>query len=285
MASANKGKIRTWRGTLKTARLGRSLAAVTLCIVAALSGCRKPSLRRPSAPQLRGPVKDLVAIRAGDEILLGWTVPRRGTTKLLVNGSIKVQVCRRESIAGECIDAGAPLHLARGAKGSFSEWLPATLASGTPRLLYYSVELLDRDGRSTGLSNSVITLAGAPPPAVVGLTVEMTAKGALIRWKPDGTLNGAGEGKVRLRRTEIIQTPATEAMREGLAPLPPIPPEIDLFAQDGTGQELDTNIRAGKTYAYTVQRVIQLKVNGQMLELDGQLSPQVQIDTATGIHN
>lgn len=280
------------RGAIyKTARLGtdeigvRFLTAVALCVIAALSGCRKPSVQGPLAPQLRGPVKDLVAIRTGDEISLGWTVPKRGTGKLMVNGLIKVQVCRRESMTGDCTDAGAPWQLARGATGSFSERLPAALASGTPRLLYYSVELLNREGRSTGLSNSVTTLAGAPPQAVFGLTAAMTSRGVLLRWKPDGTANDTEETKVRLRRTEIIQTPATESMREGLAPFPPKPPEVDLFVQDGTGQALDTGIRAGNTYAYTVQRVFQVKINGQTLELDGQLSPQVLINTANGIHN
>ena len=86
---------------------------------------------------------------------LSWTMPRKGVRKLTVNGSIQVRVCQREGTTGTCTNVGEPLLLAPGATGSFSESLPAALVSGNPRVLYYSVELMDRSGKSTGLSNSV----------------------------------------------------------------------------------------------------------------------------------
>jgi hypothetical protein len=200
---------------LQTDKAGAWLAtAVALCIGGAQTACRRPSVQGPLAPQLRGPVKDLSAIRAGNEISLAWTVPKRGTGKLTVDGSLKVQVCRRESTSSDCADAGAPMLLARGATGSFSEKLPAALATGVPRLLYYSVELMTRDDRSTGLSNSVVTLAGASPP-VLGLAAEIAPEGVLLRWKPEIALSGAGAAEVRLCRREVILTSASEAMRGG----------------------------------------------------------------------
>lgn len=157
-------------------------------VVSALSasmvicGCNHSHAPGRTAPESRGPVRDLAAIRGGDQFWLTWTVLRKGTGKLDVNGKITVHVCRRESQSGSCTAAGSPLLLARGETGSFSEKLPAELASGTPRPLYYFVELMDRDGRSTGLSNSIATLAGAPPPVVDRLTAEMTERGVLLHW-------------------------------------------------------------------------------------------------------
>lgn len=261
-------------------RIGVWLLAITFCIGVQLTGCRKQSSQGPFAPQLRGPVKDLVAIRAGNEISLSWTVPKNGTGKLVVNGLIKVQVCRRESTTNACNEAGEPLLLARGAIGSFSEKLPVALASGTPRLLYYFVELMDRNGGSTGVSNSVVTLAGAPPPPVQGLMAEMTTNGILLHWKPDTTVNDEEGLEVRLQRWEVAQVPATEAMREGLTAFPSIP-EKDVSVKDGTGQALDQDIRNGKTYSYTAMRVFRTTVGGQTVELDGQLSRPVEINTVS----
>jgi hypothetical protein len=256
-------------------------AASACCASAILAGCRKPGAQAPLAPQMRGPVTDLAAIRAADEISLVWTVPKKGTGKLAVNGSIEVQVCRRENTTGACIDAGKPQSLRRGAPGSFSERLPASLASGSPRLLYYFVELMDRRGRSTGLSNSVVTLAGAPPPPVEDLAAEMTDKGVRLRWKPAIAGSTAPETSVRLRRVEVNLAPATEAMREGIAAFPATSPGKELLANDESGQAFDGDFRKGATYEYTAQRVVRLAVGGQILEMAGPFSRAVRVNTTS----
>lgn len=248
------------------------------------AGCRKPHVQGPPSPELRGPVRDLAAIRGGNKLWLGWSVPNRGTGKLAVNGSVNVLVCRRESLNGPCTTAGEPLLLARGARGSFSEQLPADLASGPPRALYYFVELLDRKGRSTGFSNSVVTLAGAPPPAVQGLTAQMTPKGVLLQWKPQAAGNSPATTVVLLRRVELITAPPTQATRQASAALPP-PAEKDLTVAGTSSQALDTDVRSGVVYQYRAQRVVRVTVDGQTLELAGLYSSPARVDTPGGVPN
>lgn len=247
-------------------------------------GCRKTHAPGQTAPELRGPVKDLAAIRGGDQFWLTWTVPRKGTGKLDVNGKITVHVCRRESQSGTCTAAGGPLLLVRGATGSFSEELPSELASGAPRPLYYFVELMDRNGRSTGLSNSVATLAGAPPPVVDRLTADLTEKGVLLQWTPDSEAEGSMGAAIRIHRMRITKmTPSTASQPDSVTP------DLsghDVVVDDGsrTGQALDTDIQRGETYEYSAQRVFRVTLAGQTLELAGQFSAPVLIETTTGAH-
>lgn len=168
----------------------RLLSGVALSLGILLIGCTRarvaaPPLPVPGPPLLyvRGPVNDLAAIRAGDHVSLTWTMPKKGTGRLTVNGTIAVRVWQGEERT-DLTEIGDAIHLAPGAAGSFSEDLPQSLSSGRVRPLYYFVELLDRDGRSTGLSDYVPTIAGGPPPLLQGLAAEMAEKGVLLRWTP-----------------------------------------------------------------------------------------------------
>jgi hypothetical protein len=219
-------------------------------------------------------------------IWLSWTMPSRRVRNLTVNGSIKVRVCRRETTTGDCIEAGKPLDFAPGTTGSFSEELPTDLASGTPRVLYYFIELIDRKGKSTGSSDIVAMLAGAPPPVIRSLTAEMTDKGVLLRWTPQTSSESPSDAVVRLHRNEVYLTPASEAAREGSSgPLFAATGE-DLLVEGGSrsGQTLDANIHQGSIYEYWAQRVIRVAAGNQILEMAGQLSGPVRIDTANGPH-
>jgi len=251
-----------------------AIAIVSICV--ALTGCRKTQVVTALAPKASGPIKDLTAVRAGDEISLNWTTPRKGMSKLIVNGLVKMRVCRQESTHAECIEAGHPLLLAPAVAGTFTEELPGLMASGAPRVNYYSVELIDRNGRPTGLANRVPVLIGAPPLAVQGLTAEITEQGVLLRWIPESAAT-TGETTVRLRRTEGLPPVATQAMREGSVPFP-TRPTIDLSATDGSASVIDPDTQKGTTYQYRAQRVFRIAIDGQTLEMDGQFSPEVQVE-------
>jgi hypothetical protein len=262
------------------------LGAFMLSACLIFDGCRRPRIQQSLSPELRGPVNDLTAVRSSNQIWLSWTMPSRRVRNLLVNGSIKVRVCRRETAAGDCVEAGKPLDFGPGATGSFSEELPAVLSLGTPRALYYSVELLDRKGKSTGLSDIVPTLAGAPPPVIRGLTAELTDRGVLLRWPADTSSDSPSDTAVRLHRNEVYQTPASEGMREGFSPPSSAAAGEDLLVEGGSrsGRALDANIHRGSTYEYRAQRVVRVAVRNQIIEMAGQISPPVQIDTADGPH-
>jgi hypothetical protein len=53
---------------------------------------------------------------------------------------------------------------------------------------------------------------------------------------------------------------------------------VDLFATDETASAIDPAIHEGTTYQYRAQRVFRIVVDGQTLEMDGQLSPEVQVN-------
>jgi hypothetical protein len=169
------------------------------------------------------------------------------------------------------MDAGT-VTIAPGAGGSFSETLPSSLASGHPRALKYFVELKNRKGKSAGLSNAAVTLAGAPPEAMRGFTAEVRKAGVVLSWTPD-------EEKAAVRLQRKLLTPLAAKPQQGLMAPQPDPLEQNLLIEDGSqGRALDKSIHFGETYEYRAQRVARVTVDGKALELDGELSPSVKVD-------
>ena len=256
----------------------------------------------PQPPSLNLPEKatDLAAARNGGQVTLTWTMPRRNTDKLLLKGMVQARVCRTESgmVGGatKCVAAGST-QFAPGADASFIETLPSPLASGSPRALTYYVELVNRKGRSAGLSNGASVAAGQVPAAIIGLTAAMRRKGVLLAWQPDA--EGSGSTEVRLVR-KLLTPPApkqkpesenaqTGAQKEpgaqrdsgsGLFAPPAEPLERTLLVKAVTqARALDEDVRFNERYEYRVQRVGTVEINGQTLELAGPLSAPVEMET------
>jgi hypothetical protein len=235
-----------------------------------LAGCGTPGPPQPPSLHLPDRVTDLSAERNGAQTSLSWTMPKKNTDKLNLKDPIAVRVCREEG-SSPCADAGT-LTLAPGADATWSETLPAALDAGAPRTLTYFVELKNKKGRSAGLSNPAIVLAGAPPAPVAGLKIEMRKTGAVVHWTPD-----EGTADVRLHRK--LLTPPTTKPKEGLTAPPPEPLEQSLLVEDAhEGRALDKTVRFGETYEYRAQRVSRVTVNGKTLELAGELSAPMQIE-------
>lgn len=243
---------------------------MSLALAGALAGCGTPGAPQPPSLNLPEPVADLSAVRTGNQVALTWTVPRRNTDKLLLKDSVTVRVCRQDG-AGACVDAGSQL-LAPGADAVWNETLPASLDRGSPRTLTYFVELKNHRGRSAGLSNAAVVLAGAPPAPVTGLRIEVRKQGAVLHWTPDGET-----AAVRLQRK--LLTPSSAKPKQELAAPPPEPVEQSLLIEDvQQGQALDKTIRFGETYEYRAQRVSRVSIEGKTLELGGELSSPVQVE-------
>jgi hypothetical protein len=230
-------------------------------------------LPEPPLLEVHGPVQDLAAIRAENHVWISWTMPQKGINKLMYKGAITVRVWRGERRAS-LTEAGDPLYVPPGAAGSFSEDLPLALSSGRPRPLYYYVELLDRNGRSTGLSNYVATVGGGPPPVVEGFSAEMTQAGVLLRWKS----SEAAATAIRIHRTMFFNTQDDE--RKAPSTESSAPREEDLFIEDArSAQKLDTTVRSGINYEYRAQFVAQVPVSSRVvLELAGPFSAPADIE-------
>jgi hypothetical protein len=148
-------------------RTTHTLQLAVFAAALALSGCGTPGAPQPPSLNLAQPVTDLFAARAGTQVALTWTMPKKNTDKLLLKGNIPVRVCR-----GVCDAASVGIDLAPGAAGTFTDTLPAEFTEGPPRPLSYFVELRNHNGRSAGPSNAAVVLAGAAPPPVANLTAE-----------------------------------------------------------------------------------------------------------------
>ena len=279
------------------AALSAGMAAAGLAASFVLAGCGTPGAPQPPSLKLPVPVTDLTASRTGNQVTLHWTMPKKNTDKLLLKGDMAGFFCRSASgatiskctAAGTCSaadvncdPAGVSQPFAPGAEGSFTETLPAELAAGAPRPLSYFVELRNRNGRSAGLSNAAVVLAGEAPAPVMSLSAELRKDGVVLRWTP---VEAAAQ-EIRLHRKLLSRTPAKpkQDQQDLLAPQPE-PEEQNLLVdfctlETGNGgcRALDNSIHFGQVYEYRAQRVARITVEGKTLELEGELSAPVRVE-------
>jgi hypothetical protein len=245
-------------------------------------GCGMPGVPLPPSLNLASPVKDLTGTRTGDLVALRWTMPQKDTEKLLLKGNQQVVICRKDGRDGTCA-AVAKLLLAPAGAGQYTETLPSALAAGAARELAYFVEVRNSNGRSAGLSNAAVVLAGAAPEAVAGLAAQVSKDGVVLRWDADRSERAATA--MRLHRKLLTPVPVAKKSTQ-LGPLaPPVEPAEQTLLVEAHGNRspdraLDKNARLGETYEYRAQRVARVSVEGQTQELSGPLSEPVRVETA-----
>ena len=260
-------------------QLQRAAAPSAFFAALLLAGCGMPGAPLPPSLDLSVPVTDLSAVRTGPQVALAWTMPTKTTDKVLLKGDISVRVCRNQTTASTCSIA-TTLQFAPGAVATFNDTLPPELAAGSPRVLIYSVELVNRKGRSAGLSNSAEILAGQAPPAVENLTAEMQKDGVLLRWAPAPSESSP----VAIRLVRRLLSAPVKKSDQGLLAQPPEPLEQSLLVESAAHSDraphtcIDKNIRFGETYDYRAQRVARVTIGGSTLELAGPLSPPLRIE-------
>jgi hypothetical protein len=250
-------------------------ALAALAATFALAGCGMPGAPLPPSLNLPIPVTDLSAVRTGPQVALSWTMPTKTTDKVLLKGNIAVRICRNETVTPNC-SVAATMQFAPGAGATFTDALPAVLAAGPPRVITYFIELVNRKGRSAGLSNSAEILAGEAPPAIENLTAEMRKDGVLLRWAPAPSESSP----VAIRLVRRLLSPPVKKSDQGPLAQPAEPLEQSLLVDPAVHSDraLDTSIRFGETYDYRAQRVARITVGGSTLELAGPLSAPLRID-------
>jgi len=253
----------------------RPTACATLLagvMVAALSGCGTPGAPLPPSLDLPQKVTDLSADRVGDLVTLHWTMPRRNTDKLLLKNNVTVNICR-QSASSLCEPVGGDRLIAPGREGSFSETLPVALKVGDARPAKYFVELKNSRGRSAGLSNGAVILAGSAPDPVEGFSADVRRDGVVLRWK-----NGNANALIRLERT--LQSPPVAKAKSLLSePEEAVQQILWVDAADAKAHRaLDSSARFGEIYSYRVQQVIRRTFGGIPVELAGQFSAPVQVE-------
>ena len=257
-------------------------------LAAVFTGCGTPGAPLPPSLKLPDPVTNLSAVRTGDQVALTWTMPKKNTDKLPLKGNIAVHVCRKEA-SSACQPVSLNLSFAPNAKATFTETLPAALASGTPRPLTYFVELFSPHGRSAGPSNAAPLLAGEAPAPVTGLSAQLRKDGVVLHWTPESA--AASTTVIRLHRkllTSAADSVTKPSSQQGLLAPPKEPIEQSLLV-DAPGEPdwtqdripdrtIDKTIRFGETYEYRAQRVARVSVDGQTVELAGPLSEPIRVE-------
>jgi hypothetical protein len=261
-------------------RLRRIASAGTVAASLLATGCGTPGAPLPPSLNLPNPVGDLAAVRTGNQVALTWTMPKKSTDKLLLKGKISVIICRKDETE-VCAAVPGELELAPAAQGAFTDTLPATLAEGTPRELTYFVELNNRNGRSAGLSNAAIILAGEAPAQVTGLTAQVRKDGVVLSWTSDPAMRGPASCAIRLHRKLLTPQPAKKQKPQSglLAPqTEPVEQSLLVDSTSNPDRALDSSIRFGESYEYRAQRVARVTVGDQTLELAGPISDPVRVE-------
>ncbi len=260
-----------------TSKPGAVLCAAAFALPLLLAGCGMPSEPKAPSLELPVPVADLTASRTGNTVTLAWTMPKNDTSKvpLKLTEPVPVRVCRAEG-SGTCSTAGE-MNLLPGAKGTFTETLASPLAAGRPRTMSYFIELLNKRGRSAGMSNAATVLAGQAPSAIANLSAEVRRDGVALHWTPDSA-DGSSTA-VRLVRKLVSPQADTKQKQNPLAPTAE-PAEQNLLVTSSSviGGALDSSAQFSPSYEYRAQRIVWFNAGDTKFELDGPLSPPVRID-------
>jgi hypothetical protein len=248
----------------------------TLLLGATLAGCASPGAPQPPSLHLPRPVSDLQAQRVGDGVLLHWTMPHDTTDGQELAGQRVARFCRHVG-AGAWALACVSFPEMSAAKVAIADALPLEVVKGSPELLTYEVEVLSTAGRSAGASNLAYSASGAAPAPVSGVQAAVTEHGVVLSWQqsPD---TGA---EILLRRERFHSaTAASSAKKSANNPLAPQgEPDVQILrVHSDAGGTLDASVVSGEKYAYTVQRVKQLTLAGQSVEVRSEPTAAVNVD-------
>ncbi|HVJ04545.1 MAG TPA: hypothetical protein VM578_02605 [Candidatus Saccharimonadales bacterium] len=252
------------------------LLAVCCCGLALAAGCASPGAPQPPSLRLPVAVDNLSAARKGGRVILTWSPPTETTDHQPMRWATTTRICRvvNRFPINECgepvkeINTSELVSVAPGAKRptvSFEDVLPSELM-GTQNQATYAVVVLNKRGRSAGLSNQVRAplVQTAPPPEKLRATLD--AKGPLLEWDVlSAPLNPSGIA-YRLR----IYRRATGKTDFALA--------TELPYHSGPGEARDSNFDWEQEYDYKITSVTVLAVAGRpAMEVEGDDSVPVHL--------
>ena len=177
--------------------MGLAFAAVAL-----LASCGTPGIPEPPSLELARPVRDLKAVRKGNEVHLTWSVPEETEDRQTFRHAGPTRICR--SVGSPLRDCGtavvelptqkAPNQRARSRRGNKSQKTTPPQESHTDRLspslemqsptsnLVYAVSVFNSYGRSAGLSNQVQVSSAPTLPPPENLGALLAAEGVRLTW-------------------------------------------------------------------------------------------------------
>lgn len=229
-----------------------------------LTGCGMEASPQPPSLKLPAPVTDLSAARAGDDVSLHWIMPKRDTDKVILKGDQKVRVCRRVETE-PCENAGE-LMAAPDKPAAFVDHLPSGLTSGSPRLLTYTVKLLNHAGHDAGPSNQAYSATGAAPARIESFAAAASADGIVLKWNP-APGDSTEQELVRIHRTLVVNPKAVKP--DEMAGTPAPQEQALEVTGAGEGQALDRDAALDNVYRYSAERVRKFTLQGHVFEETG----------------
>jgi hypothetical protein len=254
------------------------IAVAGMCL---LVSCAQTGAPQPPSLELPKPPSDLRAVRKGNFVTLAWDEPALTTDHQTVRYLGPTQICRlADSKATTC---GVPIHIFppplvtsqkppkksqsnQAIPAAYTDTLTASLLSEDPNAeITYAVEVLNRHGRSAGLSNRVEVLAIKTLPAPADLAAELNDDGVLLQW----TSTGEAASRSGLQYRYRIYRREEGAAKETIAG------EVTVGAS-GSEHFLDS-IEWEKTYLYRISAVsLVTRLGGEAL-VEGDDSPTVRV--------
>ena len=243
--------------------------AVGIVLLAGLTACGVPGIPKPPSLELPQPVNDLRALRKGDRVYLAWSVPTKTTDLLTIRRPGVTQICRNTSpamsVCGTPVGQAAAIQPAAAhakepaaskpppkPQGTYEDALPTSLLSADPSAqVSYAVSMLNRNGRSAGLSN-IVSVPAAPAPAPPSdFQAQPTEEGVTLSWT-----GNAHTGTPELRHTyRVYRRDAATGSDAVVADMP--------FGTLRTYLVLDHTFQWEKTYLYRATVVTTIHLEGK----------------------
>ena len=245
---------------------------IALAVLLALTACGTPGAPQPPSLELPRTVEDLSALRKGDRVTLSWTEPRQNTDGTPIKRPPATHICRiaNQLATLDCSQVGelpAPAQPpASNERLTYSDVLPGQLQQqNAAGFASYGVEMVNRRGRSAGLSNQVtVPLAPTlPPPS--DLRAQLTQDAIMLTWTGPPSREETHPGLSQFYRVYRQTEGAQAATVIGEAPL------------SGTLTLEDRNFEWEKSYAYRVTVVTAVTVLGKPAQIEGEDSPPVTV--------
>lgn len=177
--------------------------ALSMASVGLLSSCGTPGIPEPPSLELARPVRDLKAVRKGNEVHLSWSVAELTEDHQAFRHAGPTRICR--SLGLRLHDCGTPVgelppqkisaqqrsrfrrkeqsQKPTPSQETYTDRLSPSLETQSPTSnLIYAVSVLNSYGRSAGLSNQVQVSSAPTLAAPANLSARLSDKGVELAW-------------------------------------------------------------------------------------------------------
>ncbi|HEV2279228.1 MAG TPA: fibronectin type III domain-containing protein [Acidobacteriaceae bacterium] len=273
---------------------GAPWAATATAGLLSLVGCALAGNPQPPTLWMPEPVRDLAAVRVGNEVHLHWTMPKNTTDKVALQGDQRAHICWTSGAApapqGKAPPRPVPSAGLPGCRQAadaqfppnrptdFTVPLPADVLADSGQVVSFFVELQNPSGKTAGPSNPAWVATGSAPPPVQSFTAGTQPRGVVLHWQPAAAEPGL---VLRIHRSLIpgSASPGSAKPNEaaGTPPAQEQTLEVDLDKSD-PGQALDSDAALDHVWRYTADRVRRVTADQHIVDLAGMPSQPVTID-------